>query len=307
LGGILEHRHYLQDQHRFAAYNRALAGVAAGRVVLDLGAGTGLLGLTALRHGAERVYGIEYTGLADWTRAVADRNAPSNAYVLLRGSSRKIDLPERVDVVVCDQLGGFICEGMPLPVLADAARRHLRPGGQLMPATIEFAVQALRSDAVAQHLAFWTGRRLGLDVSPLRDLAVGTPIYERSPADALAGPPASLGVLATGEHADRVDLRATVHVDEAGPINGLAGFFTAQLAPGISITTAPDDAERIDRENIVLAIDPPIACSSGETLAVRIRALLESGVLVWTVRPTHGAPRRHSTWQGFTAAAIPRD
>jgi precorrin-6B methylase 2 len=306
LGDLLEHRHYLQDKRRFAGYDRALARVVEGGIVLDLGAGTGLLGLTALRHGAKRVYGIEYTGFADWTRAVADRNAPSDAYIVLRGSSRKIDLPEPVDVVVCDQLGAFICEGMPLPVLADAGRRHLRPGGRLVPAAIEYCVQALRSDAVERHLRFWTVPRFALDVSPLREIAVGTPIYEHSPPDALAGPPASLGLLGTGEHADRVDLRATVHVDEAGPINGLAGFFTAQLAPGVTITTAPEDQARIDRENIVLAIDPPIDCSEGATLEVRIRALLESGVLAWTVHGSGGASRRHSTWQGFTAAAIPR-
>jgi precorrin-6B methylase 2 len=306
LADVLEHRHYLQDDRRFTAYDRALAAVAAGRIVLDLGAGTGLLGLTALRHGAKRVYAIEYTGFADWTRAVADRNAPSDAYVVLRGSSRKIDLPERVDVVVCDQLGAFICEGMPLPVLADAGRRHLRPGGRLMPETIEFRVQALRSDAVERHLGFWTARRFGLDVSPLREIAVGTPIYEHSPAESLAGPPASLGMLRTGEHPDTVDLRTRVRVDGPGPVNGLAGFFAAQLAPGVTITTAPDDPVRIDRENIVLAIDPPIDCSDGATLDVRIRALLHSGVLAWTVGSPDAAPRRHSTWQGFTAAAIPR-
>jgi precorrin-6B methylase 2 len=306
LGDLLEHRHYLQDDRRFAAYERALAGVAPGRIVLDLGAGTGLLGLTALRHGAKRVYAIEYTGFADWTRAVADRNASSDAYVVLRGSSRKIDLPERVDVIACDQLGAFICEGMPLPVLADAADRHLRPGGRLVPTTIEFAVRALRSDTVERHLAFWTTPRFELDVSPLREIAVATPVYEHSRIETLAGPPASLGVLAAGEHAKTVDLRTTVRVDRAGPVNGLAGFFTAELAPGVTITTAPGDPARIDRENIVLPIDPPIDCSDGDTLDVRIRALLESGILVWTVRPTDGAPRRHSTWQGFTAAAIPR-
>lgn len=306
MADLLEHRHYLQDHRRFAAYDRALAEVARGQIVLDLGAGTGLLGLTALRHGASRVYAVEATGLADWTRAVADHNAPADRYIVLPGSSRKLDLPERVDVVVCDQFGAFICEGTPLPVMADAARRHLRPGGRLVPGTLEFGMQALQSDAVERHLGFWTARRFELDVSPLRQIAVGTPIYERSPPAALAGPPASLGVLGAGDHADTVDLRTKVRVEQTGPINGLAGFFTAELAPGVTITTAPDDPARIDRENIVLAIDPPIDCSEGDTLDVRVRALLQSGVLAWTVRATDAAPRRHSTWQGFTAAAIPR-
>ncbi|MEA2283028.1 MAG: type protein arginine methyltransferase [Solirubrobacteraceae bacterium] len=306
MGDLLEHRHYLEDARRFAAYDRALEHVARGKIVLDLGAGTGLLGLAALRHGARRVYGVESTGFADLTRAIAERNAAPGEYVVLRGSSRKIDLPEQVDVVLCDQLGAFICEGMPLPALADAARRHLRSGGRLMPETIEFGVQALRSQAVGRHLGFWAAPRFELDVSPLRETAVATPIYEHTRAAELAGPPASLGVLGAGAHADTLDLRTTVFVDDAGPVNGLAGFFTASLAPGVTITTRPADPNRIDRENIVLAIDPPIECSSGDGLDVRVRALLHSGVLAWAVHSAGEPPRRHSTWQGFTAAPIAR-
>jgi protein arginine N-methyltransferase 1 len=305
LADLLEHRDYLEDARRFAAYDLALAQLAPGKTVLDLGAGTGVLGLTALRHGAARVYGVEFSGFAELTRTLAARNARPDAYVVLQGSSLKLDLPEPVDVVVCDQLGAFICEGMPLPSLADAARRHLRPGGRLIPATVEFGLQALQSDAVERHLSFWTTPKFELDVSPLRHVAVGTPIYEHSASAALAGPPASLGVLDTGAQGSTLDLRTTVRIEREGSVNGLAGFFTAELAPGVTITTSPADASRIDRENIVLAIDPPIECRSGDTLDVRMRVLLESGILVWDVRGA-GASRRHSTWEGVMRAAIPR-
>lgn len=304
---LLEHRHYLQDPRRFAGYDRALSQLAPQRSVLDLGAGSGLLGLTALRHGARQVYAVEATGLADWTQAIATRNSRPGEYVLIRGSSLEIDLPERVDLVVCDQLGAFICEGMALPVLADAAQRHLKPGGQLIPRAIEFGVQALQSEAVAHHLGFWDAPHFDLDMSALRDVALGTPIYERSPADALAGPPGSLGVLDAAGHADAVDLRGSVQIRRSCHVNGLAGFFTAHLAPDATITTAPGSATAIDRDNIVLPLDPPFHCAAGDTLDVRIRALLRTGVLVWTVCSAEDARRRHSTWQGFTATAIPRD
>ena len=35
MADLLEHRHYLQDHRRFAAYDRALAEVARGQIVLD--------------------------------------------------------------------------------------------------------------------------------------------------------------------------------------------------------------------------------------------------------------------------------
>jgi hypothetical protein len=306
LADLLEHRGYLQDQHRFDAYDEALRSLAPQRVVLDLGAGTGLLGLTALRRGAAQVYAVEATGLADWTSAIATSNRAEDRYVVIPGSSRELVLPKRVDLVVCDQLGGFICEGMPLPALADAASRHLKPGGRLMPSKVEFAVRPLRSPSVADHLDFWEAPHFDLNVLPLRSAAVGTPLYEHSPASTFAGLPSSLGVLDTSDHFESVELRTTIHVAGNGPVNALAGFFTAELAPGITITNAPDDPLRIDRQHIVLPLDPPFETRHADTLEVRIRALLHSGVLSWTVSDAGGSRRRHSTWQGYSGQPIPR-
>ena len=262
--------------------------------------------MTALRHGAERVYGVESSAFGDWTAGIASRNAPPARYVVFRGSSREIDLPEPVDLVVCDQLGAFICEGQPLPALSDAAERHLVPGGHLIPSAIEFGLRAVRSATVTRHLDFWLLERFALDVTSLREAAVGTPLYERTPVDAFAGPLGSLGSLRTALPADAVDLRTTLDVDGDGPINGLAGSFNAELAPGVIITNAPGDPSSIDRDNIVLPLDPPIEAVHGDVLDVRVRALPHSGVLAWSACGRDRTPRRHSTWQGYTGMSIPR-
>ena len=58
---LKEHAGYLADTHKLAAYEQALRVLLADRrgVVLDLGAGSGILGLLAARAGAGRVYTVD--------------------------------------------------------------------------------------------------------------------------------------------------------------------------------------------------------------------------------------------------------
>lgn len=303
-----EHRHYLGDEVRFAAYERALRILCAeGPTVLDLGAGTGLLGLTALRCGAARVYGVESTGLADFAAALAATNGfAADRYQVIRGRSTKIDLPEQVDLVISDQLGAFAVEGSPFLSLADAASRHLRPGGRLVPSAVELWMAPVDSAHVRDHLEFWTRPRCGLDISPLRDLAIGKTLYEQPRDEEFMARPARLARLDPGEARSALDLRAEFETAREGVVNGLAGWFRAELAPGVWISTAPGAEGRIDREGVLMALDPPLPCTPGDVLQTRFRALLADAVTVWEASRDGEPVRRHSTWQSYTAAPIPR-
>ena len=103
---IDEHRTYLSDRARLAAYTAAIQDVVrSGDVVLDLGCGTGILGLLACRSGAARVYAIDSTGMIEVARRLARDNGLTDRIVHLNELSLQARLPERVDVVVCDQMG----------------------------------------------------------------------------------------------------------------------------------------------------------------------------------------------------------
>jgi hypothetical protein len=102
-----------------------------------------------------------------------------------------------------------------------------------------------------------------------------------------------------------VDFAATATLDSDTNVNAIAGWFQAHLAPGVSFGTAPGDPRRIDRENVVLPIDPPVACAAGDALDVRVRASFGASVMSWTVRRGEEV-RKHSTWGAFSAAPIAR-
>jgi SAM-dependent methyltransferase len=126
---IDEHRKYLNDQSRVAAYAHAIAeSVRRGDVVVDLGSGTGILGLLACRAGAKRVYSIEQTGMIEVARAICASNGFDDRVTFLNGHSRGVELPEKADVVVSDQVGYFGFDADAIEILADARERFLKPG-----------------------------------------------------------------------------------------------------------------------------------------------------------------------------------
>src|SRR5215218_7496786 len=70
-----EHRQYLDDRVRLAAFEAAIAeAVRPGDVVVDLACGTGILGMLACRAGAGRVYAIEDQGTIELARALYRAN-----------------------------------------------------------------------------------------------------------------------------------------------------------------------------------------------------------------------------------------
>lgn len=62
---LYHQKQMLADHNRMAAYHSAIVGnssVFEGKVVMDIGTGSGILAVWAAQAGAKKVYAIEYTG-----------------------------------------------------------------------------------------------------------------------------------------------------------------------------------------------------------------------------------------------------
>src|SRR5262249_369440 len=128
------HRQYLADDVRVSAFGRAISEtVRPGDIVVDLGSGTGILGLLACPAGAGRVYAIEETGLIELARSVALANGVEDRIVFIQRCSSEVTLPERADVIMCDFIGGFGYDAALIEDGVDARNRFLAPGGRMIP------------------------------------------------------------------------------------------------------------------------------------------------------------------------------
>lgn len=303
---IDEHRAYLTDRHRLDAFARALAEtIRPGDVVLDLGAGTGILGLLACRAGAGKVYAVEVSSFVGLARAIARANGCADRVHHLKAHSTHVALPERASVVVCDQIGRFGFDAGVIEYFDDARRRLLAPGGRLVPSALEFQVAPVDSADARAAVEFWGTAPAGFDVSPARTVAVNTghPRHFR-PEELLGAPVVAGAVDLTRDAARPLRLAATLAVTRAGTLHGLGGWFVASLSPSVTMTNSPLAADRINRRNVFLPIDAPIAVTPGDEVRVSMQVRPEDSLLVWDVRVAGAAGRprarfSHSTWRGM--------
>ena len=297
-----EHRDYLSDRPRVDALRRAIhATVRQGDVVLDLGCGTGVLGLMACEAGASRVYAVDESGMIEIARAVAAHNGLSDRITHIHEHSTAVNLPERVDVLVFDQIGRLGFDAGVLEFAADARRRLLKPGARIIPRAVSLEIALVSSPEFRDRVEFWKTHPAGIDFSPALTTAVNTgyPLEEGSsavwsaPVAAMTFDPA----VWQGE-GFAADLELTA--SKAGRVDGLIGWFHADLAEGVEMTNSPLSASRINRRPGFLPCERPLDVVEGERLTASLRVLPAESLLSWEIARADGSDRmRQSTWKGF--------
>jgi len=300
-----EHRLYLQDRVRLAAYRAAIkATVRPGQTVVDLAAGTGILGLLACEAGAGRVYAVDESGMADLARDLARANGFGERIEVIRGNAFRASLPQRVDLAITDQMGRFGFEAGLVQLLADARQRFLKPGGVTVPAAIDLQIAPVKCAPVASRLLFSDSRPGGFSYRAAQEVALNTgyPITFRR--DDLLGAPALLARLNLVEDRAAISGSVSMPIETRGVLDGIGGWFTARLSPAVSLTNSPLSACAINRRNVFFPIARTTPVENGDVVRVEMKIMPANLIVAWRVevRGRDGALRArssHSTLRGM--------
>jgi SAM-dependent methyltransferase len=310
-----EHRHYLADHARTAAYRRALEEtVKPGAVVLDLGCGTGVLGLLACQAGAGRVYAIDSGGVIELARKLAQANGYADRVTFIKGLSTRVELPERVDVVVADQIG-FGGEFGLFDFFDDARERLLKPGGTLIPGRVDMYIAPVEAAWMYDQIDFWNSERAGFDLRPAHSSAVNALYRLKLDRDKLLSAPAlGAAVSLYAPTPATLGMRTAFVVERAGTLHGIGGWFGAQLSHSVNISNSPLVAYPIDRDQVFLPIERPVEVAEGDQIEIALHILNAENVVTWSVEvlaatEANSSPARnirdkfsHSTWKGMLVA-----
>lgn len=236
----------INDERRTGPFVDALrAAVRPGSVVLDIGTGTGFFAFMACRFGAVRVYAIEPDRNALAVAKACAKGIPGSERITwIEGLSTEIDLPERVDVVVGDLHGTLPFFKGNIESMADAGKRHLKPGGRMIPA--RDVLYMVPADAPAEYAKIekpWRENAYGLDLSPAAPHVFnvwGRARTEPALPEQLLSATKRWGevVYPTGETRD-LDSTVEWEIERAGILHGLYVWFDGDLGDGIGYSNAP--------------------------------------------------------------------
>jgi SAM-dependent methyltransferase len=299
------HRLMLHDDIRNEAYRRALlAMVKPGDVVLDFGAGTGILSMFAAQAGAARVYAVERTTIVRLTRRLVKRNGFADRIVVIRGDIENVNLPENVDVIVSEWLGTFGVDENMLAPLVLARDRWLKSGGRLLPVTVTAWIAPVWNRDLDLDMMLRAGRPYDLDLSLVVDPDAEEVSWSWSTVsqETLAAEPSRMwttdvGTVSLEEASTPFSASLTATAARTCRINALTTWFSADFENGITLTNAPT-APETHWGQYLYPFERPIEVAEGGEIGIEF-VCTPAGpgycTYAWGVRVGDGAWERHDT------------
>lgn len=242
-----------------------------GDVVLDAGAGTGILSFFACEAGARRVYAIERQHTADVAAMLARQLGFADRISVLHARTTEIDLPERADVLVTETIGPLVFNEGILGIVADARRRFLAPNARIIPAQLDLWIAPAEApEFYGLVVDWWRSPRHGFDFSPMRTFAANTAYSTRVAPESLLAPAATTMSLRMTELDDTAQHgSASFRTTRDGTVHGFVLGFDATLADGITLSSEWRGATTWEQG--VLPLETPVAAAAGTPVTIDVR------------------------------------
>ncbi|MFQ6642619.1 hypothetical protein Gotur_017652 [Gossypium turneri] len=149
------------------------------KVVLDVGAGTGILSLFCAKAGAAHVYAVECSHMADMAKQIVETNGLSDVVTVLKGKIEEIELPvAKVDIIISEWMGYFLLFENMLNTVLYARDKWLVNDGVVLPDKASLYLTAIEdAEYKDDKIEFWNNV-YGFDMSCIKKQAMMEPLVD---------------------------------------------------------------------------------------------------------------------------------
>jgi protein arginine N-methyltransferase 1 len=279
---IEEHRLLLEDSTCQESYIRLISEtVKKDDVVLDLGTGSGIHTLFALKAGAKKVYAIDFDDVIHTAQAVIEKNGYKNKVEFIKGLSNEITLPEKVDVIISNI--GFLST---VQDLSGAMKKFLKPGGKCIPDTLKINFSPYSDQNFYDaKVNFWNKDMYGFDFSSLRSLAANHPMYLQVEPQGLLSSFWGSEQIELSEKNEVLNWETQFTIEKTGTCHGLGGYYSFFVEGKEYLSTKPPHG--MNKEiwnNFLLPFTTPLELKTGDSLKVHVtmKPFAKNGQPVWS-------------------------
>ncbi|KAK0513452.1 hypothetical protein JMJ35_004438 [Cladonia borealis] len=176
------HEEMLKDEVRTKSYQSAIyqnKHLFKDKIVLDVGCGTGILSMFAVKAGAKHVIGVDMSTIIEKAREIVEVNGMSSKITLLQGKMEEVELPfPKVDIILSEWMGYFLLYESMLDTVLYARDKYLATGGLIFPDKATIYMAGIEDGEYKdEKIGFWDNV-YGFDYSPLKDTALTEPLVD---------------------------------------------------------------------------------------------------------------------------------
>ncbi|VDN06765.1 unnamed protein product [Thelazia callipaeda] len=257
-GYLSQQQNMMQDYVRTSTYQRAIhinSKDFRDKVVLDVGAGSGILSFFAVQSGARHVYAVEASSMAIHCAELVRSNNLTDKITIVAGRVEDVSLPEPVDIIISEPMGYMLVNERMLESYIHA-KKFLKMGGRMFPSRGELHFALFNDEALyieqTSKANFWCQENFhGVNLSSLRPQALAE-IFKQPVVDTW-----HLNCLMTGSVKWIIDFEkdseSSLHkiyipfdlmVTKAGHVHGIASWFDVAFVGStetIWLSTAPTE------------------------------------------------------------------
>lgn len=265
------HRTMIEDQVRTNAYKDAILSTAAdyfhGKVVCDVGCGTGILSMFCAQAGARKVYAIDASKIAKHARQLVEVNGYADVITVFECKAEEAELPEKVDIIVSEWMGYMLLYETMLPSVLHVRDRWLKPGGKMFPEKAVLHMALGEAQWITKYeegtYDFWVSlnHEHNLDMTLLADQSVArykdvVHVHMVAQEDVLSHKSTVCDLdlyTVTAKELTNITHRFSLSSMGSRKLNSFVLWFDVWFPGGMRLTTSPDD-EDTHWQNTVLPL-----------------------------------------------------